>query len=57
MPLPSTNKRIVLSERPGRGPVTDRTFKPDTAPLQAPKDGEVVVKTEYVSIVSITVGA
>jgi len=55
MPLPTTNKRIVLAKRPGRGPVTDETFKLDVEPLRAPKEGEVVVKVEYTSTVSISV--
>jgi NADPH-dependent curcumin reductase CurA len=49
---PANTKCIVLAERPGRGPVTNRTFKPEVRPLPAAKDGDVVVKTEYVSIVS-----
>lgn len=44
------NKQVVLAERPGRGPITEKTFKKDAAPLKKPADGEVVVKTEYVSI-------
>ena len=50
MSVPSTNNRLVLAERPGRGPISDRTFKREAVRLEQPADGEVVVKVEYVSI-------
>lgn len=53
MSLPSINKCVVLAERPDRGPITPRTFKKDAQPLKKPADGEVVVKTELLSIVSL----
>jgi hypothetical protein len=53
MSLPAVNKRVVLAKRPERGPITPATFKKDGAPLKKPGDGEVVVKTELLSIVSV----
>lgn len=46
------NKRLVLSERPGRGPITPKTFKKEAGPLPPLGDNEVLVKVEYASIVS-----
>lgn len=47
-----SSDRLVLNERPKRGPVTDKTFRRESAKLPELKDGEVRVKVEYVSIVS-----
>lgn len=46
------NKRLVLAERPGRGPITPKTFRKESGPLPAVKDNQVLVKVEYASIVS-----
>ncbi|WVF67858.1 hypothetical protein IAT40_002619 [Kwoniella sp. CBS 6097] len=48
--IPTEYKQIVLHERPARGPITDTTFETKTVPIQEPKDGEVLVKVEYVSV-------
>lgn len=47
-----TNHKIVLRERPQRGPITDRTFERVSEELGELKDGEVRVRVDYVSIVS-----
>jgi len=48
-----TNERLVLAERPARGPVTDKTFRREKVEVQPLKDGEVLVKVEYSAIVSV----
>lgn len=52
-PSPTQNTALVLAERPERGPITDKTFRLETTPLPPLKDGEVLVRVEYVSIVSL----
>lgn len=50
-PQPSENRRLVLSERPKRGPITDKTFKLETAPIPANlKEGEILVQVTHVSV-------
>lgn len=53
MSLPAMNKTVVLAERPGRGSITQKTFKKDAVPLKKPADGELVVKVELLSIVCV----
>ena len=48
-----TNHKIVLQERPQRGPITDRTFKRVSEELGELQDGEVRVRIDYVSIVGL----
>ena len=48
-----TNHKIVLQERPQRGPITDRTFKRTSEQLGELKEGEVRVRVDYVSIVCV----
>lgn len=48
-----TNHKIVLQERPQRGPITDRTFKRTSEQLGELKEGEVRVRVDYVSIVRV----
>ena len=50
--LPKENRRVVLAERPNRGPITDKTFKLESAPVPELKDGQILVKVSYTSIVS-----
>ena len=51
-PLPMTNTSLIFDQRPNRGPVTDKTFRKVTQPIQALKDGEVLVRVDYISIVN-----
>ena len=46
------NERLVLAERPARGPVTDKTFRREEETVPPLRDGEVLVKVEYSAIVS-----
>ena len=48
---PSQNSRLVLAERPERGPVTATTFKREQVDLGGLKEGDVLVKVEYSAIV------
>jgi len=50
--LPTQNKRVVLAERPDRGPITEKTFKLETAKVENLQDGQIMVKVLYTSIVS-----
>ena len=50
--LPTQNRRVVLAERPNRGPITEKTFNLETAKIEALKDGQILVKVLYTSIVS-----
>jgi hypothetical protein len=50
--LPTQNRRVVLAERPNRGPITEKTFNLDTAKIESLKDGQILVKVLYTSIVS-----
>lgn len=50
--LPTQNRRVVLAERPNRGPITEKTFNLETAKIEALKDGQIQVKVLYTSIVS-----
>lgn len=52
--LPKENRRIVLAERPNRGPITDKTFKLESAPIPELKDGQILVRVSYTSIVSLS---
>ena len=51
--LPTQNRRVVLAERPNRGPITEKTFNLETAKIEALKDGQILVKVLYTSIVSV----
>jgi len=55
--LPTQNKRVVLAVRPDRGPITDKTFNLDTAKIEGLKDGQILVKVLYTSIVSPVISA
>lgn len=48
------NRRVVLAERPGRGPITPKTFRLESAPIPELKDGQILVRVSYTSIVSPT---
>jgi NADPH-dependent curcumin reductase CurA len=50
-PAPKRNARVVLAERPKRGPITPKTFRQEEVDLPELKDGEVLVKVDYVSVV------
>lgn len=41
----------MLAERPKRGPITPKTFRQEEVDLPELKDGEVLVKVDYVSVV------
>jgi len=47
--MATTNRRITLSRRP-KGAVTEDLFKIEEAPMPDLRDGEVLVKTTYLSI-------
>lgn len=49
---PKKNNRLVLAERPERGPVTPTTFRHEEVDIKPLADGEVMVKVEYSAIVS-----
>jgi NADPH-dependent curcumin reductase CurA len=49
MSIPTQSKRVFLSERP-KGHISETTFKSETADLATPKDDQVVVRVDYVSI-------
>jgi NADPH-dependent curcumin reductase CurA len=51
--MSTKSNQLVLSERPQRGPVNDKTFRRETAQLPELKEGELRVRVDYVSIVSI----
>jgi NADPH-dependent curcumin reductase CurA len=51
MPVSTQNSRLVLAERPQRGPITSRTFRLESVDLPSLQDGEVLVRVEHVSIV------
>jgi NADPH-dependent curcumin reductase CurA len=53
--LPTVNKRVVLAERPDRGPITSKTFKFETSKLDTGLgEGQILVKVLYTSIVSLS---
>lgn len=53
--LPTENKRVVLAERPDRGPITSKTFKFETSKLDTGLgEGQILVKVLYTSIVSLS---
>jgi NADPH-dependent curcumin reductase CurA len=51
----SKSNQLVLAVRPERGPVTDKTFRRETAQLPELKEGQLRVRVDYVSIVSVAV--
>jgi NADPH-dependent curcumin reductase CurA len=51
--LPTQNRRVVLAERPDRGPITEKTFKLESAQIGDLEDGQILVKVLYTSIVSL----
>jgi NADPH-dependent curcumin reductase CurA len=53
--LPTQNRRVVLAERPDRGPITEKTFNLETAKIGDLEDGQILVKVLYTSIVSTVV--
>ena len=50
--LPTQNRRVVLAERPDRGPITEKTFHLENAKIGDLEDGQILVKVLYTSIVS-----
>ena len=50
--LPTENRQVVLAERPGRGPVTSKTFRLEKAKIPELKDGQILVRVSYTSVVS-----
>jgi NADPH-dependent curcumin reductase CurA len=53
--LPTVNKRVVLAERPDRGPITSKTFKFETSKLDTGLgESQILVKVLYTSIVSLS---
>jgi NADPH-dependent curcumin reductase CurA len=53
--LPTQNRRVVLAERPNRGPITEKTFKLESAKIGDLEDGQILVKVLYTSIVSLVI--
>jgi NADPH-dependent curcumin reductase CurA len=47
--MPVTNTRIVLARRP-QGDVTADCFRTEQVPVPSPADGEVIVKSHYLSL-------
>ena len=45
---PDTNRRWVLAERP-KGEPDENTLRLETAPVPEPKEGEVLLATEFLS--------
>lgn len=52
MTSPQKNVQIILNERPQKGPVTDTTFKSKTVDVPELKDGEILARVDYASVVS-----
>jgi len=50
---PTKNTRLVLAERPTRGPVTPSTFRREQVSLGELADGDVLVRVEYSAIVRV----
>lgn len=50
--LPTENRQVVLAERPGRGPVTSKTFNLSKAGVPDLKDDQILVRVLYSSVVS-----
>ena len=52
--LPTNYTRIILNERPQKGPITDTTFKNETHSTdelkQSMGNGDVFVRVDYVSL-------
>jgi len=46
---PTVNRRVVLAERPSGLP-NDKTLKLETASVPTPSDGEMLLRTEYLSL-------
>ena len=47
-----SSRRVVLANRPQAGPIQKDTFKVQDETLAPLKEGEVLVRVEYVSVVS-----
>ena len=48
---PTTYTQIVLAERPGTGPINDRTFRTEVVPFDLkPGPKQVLFKTHYLSL-------
>ncbi|WP_345785671.1 NADP-dependent oxidoreductase [Pelagicoccus sp. SDUM812003] len=45
----TTNRRFVLAERP-KGEPTERTLKLETVDVPSPRDGEMLLRTEFLSL-------
>lgn len=45
----TTNRRLVLAERP-EGTPTESTLTLETADIPSPKDGEMLLRTEFLSL-------
>src|SRR5258708_12784150 len=48
--MPLSNTRVLLADRPVNRPVRESDFKIETATLDAPKDGEVLLRTLWLSL-------
>lgn len=46
---PDTNRRWVLAERP-KGEPNENTLRLETTPVPEPKEGEVLLATEFLSL-------
>lgn len=51
MTAPRQSQAIILANRPQRGPITNETFKQVTRPVPELKEGQVLVRLDYVSVV------
>lgn len=57
MSQPKQTRRVVLAKRPQAGPIQNDTFKVETGELTPLKDGEVLIRVEYVSVVRTQIKA
>src|SRR5438046_9754786 len=48
--MPLSNTRVLLADRPVNRPVRESDFKIETATLAEPKDGEVLLRTLWLSL-------
>src|SRR5947207_574969 len=48
--MPLSNTRVLLADRPVNRPVRESDFKIETATLAEPKDGEILLKTLWLSL-------
>jgi hypothetical protein len=52
-PIPTQNRRVVLAQRPNRGPITSKTFNLENSKIGELSDGQILVKVLYTSIVCL----